>query len=202
MPRPSRFDQDAILNAALEIVVGAGPTKLTTETVAARMGGHIGSIYYRFPTKDHLLAALWLRSARAGQAGLLKSLQLEDRECALEEAVLHYPRWARIETATAQILAGLGREQVSPRWPSELDNDLQTVNDDLIRALDAFTVRWYGDSAKAHRRVVTFAVLDLPSGAIRRYLLAGKPPPRHLDAPVLLAAKAALAAGRSTSPVT
>ena len=44
----------------------------------------------------------------------------------------------------------------------------------------------------ARRRAVTLAVLDLPSSAIRRYLLAGRPPPATLDAPILAAARAAL----------
>ena len=39
---------------------------------------------------------------------------------------------------------------------------------------------------------ITFAVLDLPAGAIRRHLIAGRPAPRSLDSPILAAARAAL----------
>jgi hypothetical protein len=38
-----------------------------------------------------------------------------------------------------------------------------------------------------------FALLDLPASAIRRYLLAGRPPPTSLDTPILAAARAAIA---------
>jgi hypothetical protein len=39
--------------------------------------------------------------------------------------------------------------------------------------------------------VVTFVVLDMPA-AVRRYLLAGRPPPDTLDAAILAPARAAL----------
>lgn len=49
MPRPARFDQDAILSAALRVVGAHGPSGMTIDAVAGEMGGHVGSIYYRFP---------------------------------------------------------------------------------------------------------------------------------------------------------
>ena len=157
------------------------------------MGGHAGSIFYRFPTKDHLLAALWMRCARAGQAGLFHSLAHDDVEEALDAAVLHYPRWSRRNPAPARILAAYGREQFTPRWPEELAAALETVNNDLAAAVDSHRplVR---RRHPCRRRAVTFAVLDLPASAIRRYLLAGRTPPTSLDPPVLAAARAAPAA--------
>jgi AcrR family transcriptional regulator len=192
VPRPARFDHDAILDAALRVVAAHGPMGMTTEAVADEMGGHVGSIYYRFPTKDHLLAQLWMRCARTGQAGLLEALSREDVRDAFEAAVLHYPRWSRQHLGPAQVLAAYGREQVTPRWPDELAAELETVNDDLIRAVGGFARRWYRDVSATRRRAVTLAVLDLPGSAIRRYLLAGKPPPATLDGPILAAARAAL----------
>lgn len=194
MPRPPRYDHDVILDAALRVVATRGPAAVTTEAVAAEMGGHVGSIYYRFPTKDHLLAQLWMRCARAGQAGLLQALPREHLDEAFDAAVLHYPRWSRRELAPAQVLAAYSRDQLIPNWPDDLAPALATVNDDLIRAVRAFTHRWYAPVTAARRRAVTFAVLDLPASAIRRYLLAGKPPPTSLDPAVLAAARAALTA--------
>jgi AcrR family transcriptional regulator len=194
VPRPARFDRDAILAAAMRVAGTLGPIGLTVDAVAAEMGGHSGSIYYRFPSKDHLLAALWLHAARAGQAGLLDALARPDLEDAFTRAVLHYPRWSRTQTAAAQVLAAYGREQVTPRWPDDLAAELDVVNTGLVKALDAFTHRWFGNTAAGHRRAVTFAILDIPSGAIRRYLIACRPPPRTLDDAVLAAARAALVA--------
>jgi AcrR family transcriptional regulator len=192
MPRPARFDHDAILDAALRLVAVGGPARVTTEAVAGEMVGHVGSIYYRFPTKDHLLAQLWMRCARAGQAGILRELGRDDCDEAFDHAVLHYPRWSREDLASAQVLAAYGREQITPDWPDELAAELATVNDDLVRGVEEFTRRWYGDARGVHRQAMRFALLDLPSSAIRRYLLAGKPPPVSLDRLVLAAARAAV----------
>lgn len=192
MPRPARFGQQAILDAALRVVTAHGPARLTIDALADEMGGHVGSIYYRFPTKDHLLAQLWMRCARGGQAGMLRELGRDDREEAFEHAVLHYPRWSREDLASAQVLAAYGREQITPDWPGELTAELAVVNDDLVRAVQGFTRRWYGNTLGTHRRAMRFALLDLPASAIRRYLLVGKPPPTSLDRVVLAAARAAV----------
>jgi AcrR family transcriptional regulator len=192
VPRPARFDHEAILAATLRVVAARGPTRVTTEAVAGEMGGHVGSIYYRFPTKDHLLAELWMRCARAGQAGLLEALAGEDLDEALDRAVLHYPRWSRVDLASAQVLAAYDRDQLTPDWPDELAAALATVNDDLIGAVAGFTRRWFGEVRGVHRRAMAFALLDLPSSAIRRYLVAGKPPPESLDPSIRAAARAAL----------
>ncbi|MGD9528789.1 MAG: TetR/AcrR family transcriptional regulator [Dehalococcoidia bacterium] len=193
MPRPARFDSEAILAAALRVVGAYGPRRVTVEAVAAEMGGHVGSLYYRFPTKDHLFAQLWMRCAGDGQAGLLAALDQDDLDRALDRAVLHYPRWSRTEIAAAQVLAH-GREQLVPNWPDDLADQLATVNDDLIRAVADFTRRWFGDARAEHRRAMSLALLDLPSSAIRRYLVVGKPPPVGLDRSILAGARAILAA--------
>jgi AcrR family transcriptional regulator len=193
MPRPPRFDADAILAAALRVVAAQGPRRVTVEAVATQMGGHVGSIYYRFPTKDHLLAQLWMRCAQAGQAGLLADLGKDDLDEALERAVLHYPRWSRSEPAAAQVLAH-GREQLIPDWPADLTTQLATVNDDLIQAVADFTRRWFDDTRTELRRAMTLALLDLPASAIRRYLVVGKPPPASLDRSILAGARAVLVA--------
>jgi len=192
--RPARFDEDVILDAALHVVADRGLHAATTDAVAERMGGHTGSIYYRFPTRDHLLAALWIRCAHAGQAGLFQAVTKDDVDDALEAAVLHYPRWSRTNPGPARILAAYGREQLIPRWPDELADALKNVNNDLAAAVAEFATRWYDDITPARRRALTFAVLDLPASAIRRYLLSGRTPPTSLDPPILAAARAALAA--------
>ena len=69
------------------------------------------------------------------------------------------------------------------------------MNHDLAEAVRRFTHRGYGAATRAHLRATTFALLDLPAAAIRRYLLAGRAPPESLDPVVLAAARSALAAG-------
>lgn len=44
-----------------------------------------------------------MRRARAGQTGLLQALSHEDLDEAFDRAVLHYPRWSRVDFASAQV---------------------------------------------------------------------------------------------------
>lgn len=193
MPRPARFDQDAILDAALRVIAGEpGLAGLSTGAIAVEMGGNVGSIYYRFPGKKHLLARLWIRCAQRGQAGMIAALDTEDLATAITDAALHYPRWARRDVPAARVLAAHGREQLIPRWPDDLADELHTVNHDLAQAVRRFTHRRYGTTTRTHLQAATFALLDLPAAAIRRYLLAGRPPPESLDPVVLAAARGAL----------
>jgi hypothetical protein len=81
---------------------------------------------------------------------------------------------------------------VEPHRPDDLAAALETVNDNIIRVVREFTHRWFDELTPGLRRVVTFVVLDMPAAAIRRYLLAGRPPPDTLDAAILAPARAAL----------
>lgn len=203
MARPARFDEDAILDAALRVIADERrPATLSVDAIAAEMGGNVGSIYYRFPSKSHLLARLWIRCARRGQAGMIAALKGDDLARALTDAVLHYPRWSRQNLPAAQVLAAYGREQVIPEWPDDLAVELETVNNGLINAVHSFTRRWFGDTRRHHRQAATFALLDVPVAAIRRYLLAGRPPPRSLDAIIVAAASAALHDEQQEPPST
>ena len=68
-----------------------------------------------------------------------------------------------------------------------------------MAALDDFTRRWFGDTtpeSPAHGQSSRSSAS--PSGAIRPYLIASRPPPRSLEKPTLAAARAALAARDST----
>lgn len=192
MPRPARFDNDAILDVALRVAHEHGPSGLTTEALAREMGGNVGSIYYRFPSRDHVLAQLWMRCIRIGQAGMLTALGFQDVDTSLEAAALHYLRWSRTDLPVARILTMYSPGQLVSRWPDDLQDEFRTLNTGLLEATSDFTRRWYGDASKAHRQTVAFALLDLPVAAVRPYLTAGKRPPRHLDETVLAAARSAL----------
>jgi AcrR family transcriptional regulator len=195
VPRPAQFDIDDVLDAALRVIASHGPSAVSIEAIATEMGGNVGSIYYRFPGKNHLLAQLWLRCAQRGEAGMIRALAIEDLDLAVAEAALHYPRWARTDLSEAQILAAYGRHQLLPDWPPELGADLEAANRGLVKAVRSFAHRWFGKASHEQHQVTTFALLDVPVAAIRRFLLAGKPPPVTLDPSIVAATYAALGQG-------
>lgn len=56
MPRPS--SKDRLLDAAAEVLLSDGADSLTLEAVATRAGVSKGGLFYHFPTKQALVAAM------------------------------------------------------------------------------------------------------------------------------------------------
>lgn len=63
MPRPRIHDFDAILDAAEQLIIDGGPGSATIRAVASATEASNGSIYHAYPSRSHLLGAVWLRAA-------------------------------------------------------------------------------------------------------------------------------------------
>ena len=70
---------------------------------------------------------------------------------------------------------------LAARWPDELGQELADLNVQVEEAVRDFTRRRYGRLTASDLQRVTFALVDVPYAAARRYLLAGKPPPAGVD---------------------
>ncbi|MDP9866492.1 MULTISPECIES: TetR/AcrR family transcriptional regulator [Streptosporangium] len=68
MPRPS--SKDRLLDAAAEVLLTEGAESLTLEAVARRAGISKGGLFYHFPTKQALVAAMIERLVGAFDAAL------------------------------------------------------------------------------------------------------------------------------------
>jgi hypothetical protein len=62
-------------------------------------------------------------------------------------------------------------------------------------AVRDFTRRWSGRLTPASLQTVAFALVDMPYGASRRYLLAGKPPPLAVDELIVRTCRCVLSLG-------
>lgn len=181
MGRPPKFTIDQVLDVAEELVAGHGPNAATVPTIAERLNASSGSIYHRFRSRDLILAHLWIRTVRRAQEGFLAALNA-GRSDAAAEAALHVPRWSRQHLAEARILTLYRREDLAVRWPAELGAELATLNDRLASSLREFARHHYGQTTPDRIETVTFALVDVPYAAVRRYLISGVPPPRSVDA--------------------
>lgn len=184
MGRPARFDEGRILDAALAVAAEDGPGAATIAAIADRLGAPSGSLYHRFRSRDLLLASLWTRTVRRFQVGYIDALARDDAEA----AALHTPRWCREYPDQAAVLLLYRRRDLVARWPAELAGDLDTLNVRAAEALDAFTARRPG----LDRERAVFATVDVPYGAVRRHLLAGRPPPPLVDELVVATCRAVL----------
>jgi hypothetical protein len=127
------------------------------------------------------MARLWIRTVKRAQEGFLAALALDDIEEAAVNAALHIPRWSRGHLDDARVLVLHRREALAERWPEELGHEHEDLNTDLGKALSRYTARRFGRNRAPQRRAVVFALVDVPYAAVRRYLLAGQPPPPAVD---------------------
>jgi AcrR family transcriptional regulator len=181
MGRPARFDAEQILDAAAYIVAESGPAEATIVAIGQRLGAPSGSIYHRFESRDLLLARLWIRSVRRAQEGFISALALEDLDHAAVSAALHIPRWSRKNLSEATVLLLYRREDLAERWPAQLGREVARLNSGVEAAMRVFTRQVFGRVSSTNLQKVAFALVDVPYGACRRYLVAGKPPPPAVD---------------------
>ncbi len=192
MGRTARFSSDAILDAAADVVADGGPARTSIGSIAARLGAPSGSIYYRFASRDLLLASLWIRTARRAQQGALEAIAHPDVERAAVGTALHVVRWSRSHLTEARILMLHRREQLATQWPDELGEELAMLNMPLEAALGGFRRRLAAAGASANATDVAFALVDVPYAAVRRSLIAGTAPPRRVDELVRLTCRTVL----------
>ena len=181
MGRPAKFNTEQILDATAQLVAEGGPGLATVAGIAERLGAPTGSIYHRFSSRDLLLARLWIRTVRRAQEGGVAAISQADAKKAAIDFALHVPRWSRSNLDDACVLLLYRREQLAEQWPAELGDELVTLNDPLKAAIRSFVRRRFGSVTKANLEMTSFALLDVPYAAVRRYLITGNPPPPSVD---------------------
>jgi AcrR family transcriptional regulator len=183
MPRPPKHHESDILSAAASIVAARGPAAATITAIGTAMGAPNGSIYHRFRSRDELLGRLWLTKAQFFQDRWVKAcLQEPTARRAGLAAALSLPRAVREDFPGARIMLLHRREDfLSERWPPEMQAEARRLGKQTETMLADITRRLFGRNTDSARQIATFAVLDLPFSAVRRYVGAGEPPPPLVD---------------------
>ena len=191
MARPAKFTDDEILDAALrQVTDGAGAT---VAGIAAAVGAPTGSIYHRFPSRDVLVARLWLRTVAGFQDGLVAVLAEQDPADAGRHAVRYFLEWTRDHPVEAQLLLLHRRDDLlADGWPDVVRERAAAVAEQFDDALRDYTRRRLGSLSQDAQRRAAFAVVDIPFAAVRRHLAAGEAPPPMLDDLVVRAHDAVL----------
>jgi AcrR family transcriptional regulator len=196
MARPSKFTEEQMFDAALRLVADGGPGAATIAGLAGTLGAPVGSIYHRFRSRDLLLARLWLRTIKRFQRGFLDALADEDLDRAALGSAQYAVRWVRDHLDEARLLMLYRREDLlAARWPGDLAADLAALNTGIEAALREHARRRYGRDDPPALGRVTFALVDVPYAAARRYLAAGQPPPPAVDDLVAATCRCILSGG-------
>ncbi|MEM6931730.1 MAG: helix-turn-helix domain-containing protein, partial [Myxococcota bacterium] len=147
MPRPARFGEDAILDAALDELARRGPRGVSMAGIARSLGAPSGSLYHRFPSRDRLMAALWLRTVERFQASFVERLgAADDVDAGLDHAVRFVVAWARERPAEASLLTRFRREDlIDGPWPDNVAERASTLATQLEDAATQLARRIWPD---------------------------------------------------------
>ena len=182
MSRPTVHNPDAVLDAARAVLFRGGLESATIQAISAESGAPVGSLYNRFRSRGDLLAQLWLRAAQRSQAAALPALEHDDALKAALGSVHAQVAFTRREPADARLLASFRRTDLIGEVASpELQQALEQLNQPIERALRELCKRLFGDARAEQQRRLSFAVIDMPYAAVRRYLLADRPVPASID---------------------
>ncbi len=192
MGRPAKYPADTLLDVALELLDEGGARAVSAAEVARRLGAPSGSLYHRFPTRDSLLVALWLRTVGRFQSAWVEQLELATSDAQAVAAALWVVAWCRDHLVEARALLLHRREDLLDGAPSpEVQRELARQSLEVQLALQRFARRRKERSREARERHL-FALVQLPYAAARPALAAGRAPPRSVDRLVSAAAKAVL----------
>ncbi len=193
MPRPPRFTDDDILDAAQRCVAEHGD-RTTIAEVAGELDGPVGSIYHRFASRDELLVRLWLRAIRRFHEGLLSALDVDDAHTALIAGAGFTPRYCDSQPGEAIAMRLYSRQRLLGRdLPDQLLVDIDTVNDTVLQRITALAAERFDAADEEAVFRTDLAVRITPYGMVRPYL-GGRIPPLVQQA-AMTAADAILRAG-------
>ncbi len=178
MGRKAKFKDIDFLDAALKLVAEGEAGAATVSAIAEELGAPIGSVYHRFSTKEVLLAELWLRTVESFQRGFLEALGRLDGL----SAALHTPGWVRENLMEGKVLLVHRREElVSGQWPEEVKGKAGRLSYELDEGIKDYARQTFGDVMETSILKTTFALIDVPYSATKRYLMKEKSPPKILD---------------------
>lgn len=193
MARPPKFTAEDLLDGARDAVMAHGSDATMTQ-VSDLVGAPTGSLYYRFPSRDHLMVSLWLRSIRRFHEGYLAAASAPDAPEALRQCAAHIPRYCRQFPADARAMMLFRHSELTTTAPADLQGEVRRVNDEVWAVLRDLAARRYHDGRAADRvALVRTAVVQAPYGLVRPHV--GGPVPTRLDDIVVAAAEGILALG-------
>jgi len=205
MGRLRLYTSDQILDGARDLVLGKGIAATTIGNIARASGAPPGSIYYRFDSREALLAELWMRAVERAQRHSIAAVEAvteaggDPAEAAVAGGLSIFD-FVVSEPADARLLVSMRRTDLirSPLPPPQVER-LRALNRPVERLIRRLAAEVFGQSSAQARELITLAVFDLPYGSVRRHLLAGKAPPAAHRSYVESAIRAVLAAAEPPS---
>ncbi|MEY9213494.1 TetR/AcrR family transcriptional regulator [Thermobifida halotolerans] len=170
MPQPVKHSTDAMLDAARALVLDGGPSAASARAVSQATGAPSGSVYHRFPRRDDLVAAAWLRAQDRFLAAYLGALDQPGVRAGVEAAVTVLTWSADHPEDAVLLLRHSLRDLLRGPVSTSLGERAEANRRRLRQAVTRFAAAVGRPPAD-----VTLAVVDLPHAVTRRVLRDRRP---------------------------
>lgn len=168
VPPTVKVPTDRLLDAVRALLLRGGPLAATARALTAATGVSTGSLYHRFPHRNDVVAAAWLRAQDRFLDEFLGALGAG----AGAEAAVRVLTWSAAHPDDAELLLRFAlRDLLRGDVSAELAARGRESEERVAAALRdhaAVTGRELAD--------VTLALVDLPYAVTRRVLRSGRPP--------------------------
>jgi len=176
MGRKAYFNNKEFIDSAIQIIAEEGLGALTIAGLATRVTAPVGSVYHRFPSRDALVAELWLNIIESYQSEWLKILQTDGLN-----ATLFCIEWVRSHPNEASVMLLYRLEDLTyGEWPEDLKKRALCLLEELHVGVAAFTKKQFGRVTKENIDRTLFAIHDAPMGILRRYMQENIIPPKYV----------------------
>jgi AcrR family transcriptional regulator len=195
MGRPAQISQDALIAAATVVAARQGPAATSIAAISKAAGVPTGSIYHRMPSRDALLAEIWLSAAERFQAMVREQIANARTEDDAVECAMLTPRFARSDHASAVVLNSHRREEfIRANAPEEYRARAAKLGAELREGIAQAASQLLSGDPKAKEKIAV-ALIGIPLGAVRIFLPQAVPPV-EVDATIEAAVRAALRSGQ------
>ncbi len=169
MVAATKYTESAILDATAAEIASAGFDRASVASVARALGAPSGSLYHRFPSKKHLIGALWIRTARRYSGSLSSALETTTTEDLPQRIIDHTFDWVASYPLEANLLMQFRTEDFTAGdWPPDVIAEIEETNNQLAQHVAGAARRHGVDPLD-----MLLAAVDIPAAAARRAILAG-----------------------------
>jgi AcrR family transcriptional regulator len=169
MPRPVKYPDSTILDATATEVAESGLDGASVAQVAKRIGAPSGSVYHRFPSRKHLLGALWVRTLASFHDALEDATREPSVEDLAHRCVVGIFDWVRENPTGSTLLLKFGTEDlIDNEWPTEIRIEVAEQNQRL-----ADITNRVAEARDINPLDAILALVDIPTAAAHRAQVFG-----------------------------
>jgi AcrR family transcriptional regulator len=169
MARPVKYSDSRILDATASVVANAGLDGASVAKVAKSLGAPSGSVYHRFPSRKHLLGALWVRTLKSFYDALQDATDDPTADDLAHRCVTSLFGWIENDPIGSTLLLKFRTEDlIDNEWPTEVRVEVAEQNQRL-----ADITNRVAEARGINPLDAILALVDLPAAAARRAQVFG-----------------------------